>query len=128
MDVVELASGPKCGFYAIVVQGKCIVQDYISTLQEKDKKKVIALLDHICHSGPPTNEEKFRYLGDQIWELKTSSAIRILGFFINPLLRKQIVLTHGFRKPKNRILQREKKKAVQWREEYFRGIDNNQRR
>jgi phage-related protein len=119
MDIVELASGSECELYALTVQGKSQVEDYISSLQDRDKKKVVALLHHICQKGPPTNEEKFRSLGDDIWELKTSSGIRILGFFLNPLLRKRLVLTHGFPKPHKKVLQREKKKAMNWRKEFF---------
>jgi phage-related protein len=119
MDVVELASGPKCELYALAVRGKCQIQDYISALQEEDKKKVVALLNLFCQNGPPVNEEKFRHLGDEIWELKTSSGIRILSFFLTPSWRKRLVLTHGFRKPHKKVLQREKRKAMEWREEYF---------
>jgi phage-related protein len=124
MDVVELASGPKCELYALMVRGKCQIQDYIPSLQKEDQKKVAALLKHFCLSGPPTNEEKFRYLGDDIWELKTSSGIRILSFFLTPSWRQRLVLTHGFRKPHQKVLQREKEKAMEWREEYLHNVEH----
>jgi len=121
-------SGPS-GFdiYAIVTNDVCIVWEYISTLVEEDKKKILLLLNSISSNGIPHSEYKFKFLGDDIFELKTSGGTRILCFFGGSSLPRSLILTHGFNKPKRKILQREKEKALEWRKEYFEITDINEK-
>ena len=127
MKIVKLLSGPAFDLYAIAIHQRCQVEEYISSLDEKDQKQVFALLNFVCEKGPPTNEEKFRNLGDKIYELKTRRGHRILSFFGGSTLRKSLVLTHAFPKPKPAELSVEKKKAVQLHEEYLETADKKKR-
>jgi phage-related protein len=124
---VKLVAGEVWSVYALVEGDVCLVQQYVSTLDQKDQTQIAALLKRICAEGPLYNEEKFRTLGDDIFELKTARGIRILGFFAGPNAPKRLILTHGFRKPNPKRLQREKKKAIAWRDEYFRDTDKQRR-
>ena len=119
MDIDLLAQGPKCRLYALIIKKKCLVQEYISNLDKSDQKKIFALLKHIAENGPPTNEQKFKYINDGIWELKTRSGIRILSFFQDTKSRDSLILTHGFRKAKQKIFDRHLERAIAWRKEYF---------
>jgi len=123
LKITKLASGPGCDLYALIIKEDCLVQEFISRLEDRDKKKILALFNFILQKGPPFNETRFRYLGDEIYELKTVSGVRILSFFGNPILRKPLILTHGFYKPKKMQLKREKKRAVNWHKEYFQIAD-----
>ena len=100
MDITQLAEGPALALYAVVSKGSCPVLEYISALNDKEQKQVIALLEWLPAHGPPHNKEKFRHLGDDIYELKTNLGIRILCFFGGDFPRKSLILTHGFPKPK----------------------------
>ena len=75
----------------------------------------------ILDVGPPRNQEKFKSIGDGIYELKTRGGVRILAFFGGELLERSIVLTHGFKKPQKRVLKREKEKALRWYRDYSNG-------
>ena len=110
MSVIKLASGPKCDLYALVVNDICLAKEFIASLKEEDKKKAVALLNHVVQKGPPRNKEKFRCLESHIWELKPGGS-RILCFFSKQGPKMGLVLTHGFPKEnKKRKLQREIKK------------------
>ena len=126
MDITPIGTASESGFdlYAIVVDGICLVQSFIDNLIEKDQKQIIALFQLILDSGLPHNEQKFRNIGEQIYELKTRGGVRVLSFFGGPNLPKSLVLTHGFYKPGSRILVRERRRAIDWHNEYSNG-DNN---
>ena len=121
MDItlIESAFGPGYDLYAIVIDEVCLVQEFIDRLTEKEQNQVIALFQLILNSGVPFNKRKFRNIGDQIYELKTRSGVRILGFFGGADLPRSLILTHGFYKQHSKILVREKKKAILWHREYF---------
>jgi phage-related protein len=125
MDITETISGTEFTIYAIVFSNRCFVQEFIINLEEQDLKQVLTLLNAICETGPPHNETKFRNIGEKIYELKTRRGVRILGFFAGSNLPKSLILTHGFYKSGNRILVRERDKAIQWRKEFFESSDIN---
>jgi len=78
---------------------------------------------------PPAHEcglsacEKFRHIGDDIYELKTNLGIRILCFFATDFLRRSLILTHGFPKPKRVQLDREKAKALKIKAKRFKIVN-----
>ncbi|MCP4399978.1 MAG: hypothetical protein GY801_22060 [bacterium] len=120
MDILLIASGAAYSLYERAENSRGQVSLYVSTLPAKDQKQVIALFQFIIEHGLPMNKEKFRHIGDRVYELKTRGGIRILGFFGAPLLQNAFILTHGLRKPKQKILMREKEKTLNWQTTYFR--------
>ena len=117
MDITLLAeAAQRNGFslYGLVVEGVCLVQTFIESLPGFDQIQVMNLFKGIINVGLPKSEYKFRHLGDEIYELKTRNGVRVLGFFGPSFMRKTIILTHGFPKPKKNILKREKRKALDW--------------
>jgi phage-related protein len=121
MNITLIAPAEQSGFslYGIVVKNSCLVREFIESLEEKYQKQIMSLLDFISAKGPPNNKEKFRSLGDDIFELKTRSGVRILSFFGGSNLPKSLILIHGFHKPSRKILVREKAKAISWHKKYF---------
>ena len=82
----------------------CQVAAYLVGLNERDRKRVAALLDHSATSGPPRNKEKCRRVaGEGFWEFKAHQ--QRLFWCYGP--RKQIVLLHGFTKKSNQTPKRE---------------------
>lgn len=116
MTIKKLYEGKEYHIYAICGGNKCFVQEFIEKLNDKDKKKIIALLKRSADSGIPRNEEKFKKLVDDIWEFK-SYQIRILCTLEN---NKIILLIHGFIKKKNETPKKEIEKANRLLKE-FRG-------
>ena len=115
MKIAEIGSGDGYSLYALEINGEYPVQEYLKTLDDKSQKQFFALFRHIYSQGLPTNTRKFRHLGDQIYELKIRSGGRILCFIPDDILPKSLILTHGFHKPQKKTLQRETKKAKQYR-------------
>ena len=88
-----------------------------------DQKQILALFSLILEKGPPKNKEKFRHIGDQIYEIKTRRGVRILCFF--PRFNdRSLILTHGFYKTHNKILKNEKKKTEEWRRKYLKSANS----
>lgn len=125
MNITETLKGPKFNLYAIVVDNRCFVQEFIENIEKKDLKQVLTLFKMIVETGLPHNEEKFKHIGEKIYELKTRRGVRILGFFPGQNLSKSLILTHGFYKPKNRVFIRERDKAVKWLKEFEESSDIN---
>jgi len=78
-------------------------------LQEKDRKKVAALLEITADYGPGTNVQKWKPLEKGLFEMK-SGQIR-MPFFYHGTLRNTIVITHIFFKKQRRCPVSELQKA-----------------
>lgn len=96
-------------------RGTCQAADYLLSLEAAAQDKANALLDRVARYGNYRNEQKFRGLGDGIWEFK-SGQVRLLCFQVTG----GYVVTHAVDKPKSRALQREKRKAMRLRDEFHR--------
>ena len=122
MDIIKFYSAKeKEGYnlFAIILDNKILVKEYIDTIDQKNKTQLAALLKRILCKGPPKDKKRFRNLGDDIYELKTRNGARVLCFFGGTLLERSLVLTHGIDKPTGKILRREKRKAVSFRKDFF---------
>ena len=108
--------GKRFTLYAIEINGQCPVKEFIKGLKNSKKIQMLALINRILEHGPPVNEEKFRSLGNNIYELKTRSGARILCFWGKT--PNSLVLTHGFNKCKPKRLEAEKRRALEWFNEY----------
>ncbi len=119
MDIIELDSGPKVSIYAVVVRNKCKAKDFISDLKGLDRTQLFAVFNLILQQGDPHNKTKFRLIGDHVYEIKTKGGIRMFCFKGNTLMQNSIILTHGIRKSKGIITQREKNKCLQLYNEFL---------
>ena len=115
MAIELLRSGEALNLYALVVNGKCLIRDFINSLENRSKRQVVKLLEQRANHLALFDEQKFRYIGDDIFELKTRSGVRILCFWSG---QRVLILTHGFSKPTKRVLRTEKAKAIKWLKEY----------
>ena len=90
-------------------------------MQERDRRRLIALLDHTALNGPPRNVEKFKKVEgtDGLFEFK-SFQDRIPAFYDGnePDGRGRLVMTHGFRKKGDRMPPGELKRAEQLRSRF----------
>lgn len=123
MTITELLFGRGQLLFSMILDGESPVQNFIDGLEEMDYKQIMQLIRFISDHGPPANIRKFRYLGDEIYELKTYRGVRIFSFFGEPTLPKSLILTHGMFKPKKKELRREIKKTVDFREDFFESVD-----
>jgi Phage derived protein Gp49-like (DUF891) len=91
-----LRRGIKFDIYVLEQDGLSEVSDFIEALPPPELGKVSHLIDVLKDHGPPSNDEKFKNEGNNIYALKTTDA-RIYGFFHG---RKSFVLAIGFMKNK----------------------------
>lgn len=114
VDIEVLADGEEIILYALVVNKKSLIWDFIDGLERTDKIQVVNLIKQRADRLNIHNQQHFRSLGDDIFELKTRNGIRILCFWYG---ERKLVLTHGFFKPHSKVLKNEKEKAIQWLKE-----------
>ncbi len=107
--------GKKLTLCGIIHKSKSMVREFLEGLGEGNRKQMASLLKYTSENGPPCNEEKFKNLGEGIYEFKTRSGFRILCFWGHS---NSIILTHGFSKCKPRRLEAEKKRALNWYRDY----------
>lgn len=102
----------------VLTGAKCWTREYIDSLEDKDKSKLLALLNRIVDNGPPRNKEKFRLLEDGIFEIK-SYQDRLLCFY-DKNKRNSLVITHGVKKKTQKLSRDEIERAKNLRKEYYR--------
>ena len=114
VDIEVLLDGEKLILYALVVNKKSLIRDFIKGLEDSDRKQVVNVIKQRADRLNIHNQQHFRSLGDEIFELKTRKGIRILCFWHG---ERKLVLTHGFFKTRPKVLKQEKEKAMQWLKE-----------
>ena len=121
MEAKRLRQGEKYDIFAISIDEKIEVVEFIDSLDDANLKQLFSILERTKDHGPPTDESKYRGLGDGIYEIKThsGSGFRVLCFNATINRKRALILTHGFPKPKKNQLNREKRKAVDIRNKYF---------
>ena len=103
-----LLRGSRFTLWAIeVANGSCPVSEYLDSLEPRDRKRLMSLLNRTAEAGPPSNIEKFRKLDEEIYELK-SYQDRLLCFYLEGFV---LVLTHGYKKKKDKMPPDELKRA-----------------
>jgi len=111
-----LLSGDKFKIYGLVINGNCEAEDFLNELSDKEKIKITPLLHYTAHNGLLKNEQKFKNVGDGIFEFKGFQS-RLLCFFDKG---KLIILSHGCIKKRDKLDPSDIKKARKGKEEYFR--------
>lgn len=111
-----LLSGDKFKIYGLVINGVCEAEIFLSELTDKEKSKIIPHLHYTANNGLIRNEQKFKNVGDDIFEFKGFQS-RILCFFDKGSL---IILSHGCIKKRDKLDPTEIKKARKRKDEYFR--------
>ncbi len=94
----------------------CPVLEFLENLTEPSRKSILAVIQQHSARGPISNIQKSRPLGDGIFEFKSRQGDRLL-FFYSPMERRQIIVTHGFRKGSR--LRTEIDRAIRLRAEYM---------
>ncbi len=111
-----LLNGDKFKIYGLLINGTCEAEEYLKRLPDKEKSKLMPLLQYTVQTGTIKNEQKFKSIGDGLFEFKGFQS-RLFCFFEQG---KIIILTHGCIKKRDKLDPAEVKKARSRKEEYFR--------
>jgi len=98
LSLRELESGSEAVVCGLVVDGRCIVVDYIDGLPERARRHLMATLAILGEAGwRMRNEARFKHLRGDVHEVKEhSSGARLFCF---PHRGQIVVCTHGRKKP-----------------------------
>jgi phage-related protein len=99
---------------AIVQNGSCFTREYLGGLTEVDRRRAFSLLQFTAELGPRKNREKFNSLGDGLFEFKSYQDR--LAWFYDGVSR--IVITHGWKKKRDKAPKSEIDRARRLRAEY----------
>lgn len=100
----------------LVREGRCQTLEYLDTLTQPERRKVIAFLERTAVLGPlGYRDDRNRKLSEHIFELKPTSQVRLAYFFDGP---KRLVITHGFTKKSGKTPPAEIARARTLRAEY----------
>lgn len=114
-----LIQGQRFRIHALVLaNGDCPAESFIGQMSEASRKSMLNVLRQHAEAGPLKNEQKSRFLKNDIYEFKSRQADRLL-FFYPPGTRWETVITHGFHKggPLNAEIER----ARRLRDQYLEG-------
>ena len=111
-----LVRGDKFTIYGLIVNGCCEADDFLEAVSEKEKGKLVPLLHYTAHTGLLNNEQKFKNIGDGIFEFKGFQS-RLFCFFDGSGI---IILTHGCIKKRDKLNPADIKKARGRRDDFTR--------
>lgn len=105
-----------------------IYSEYISSLEDRDKKKFVSLLKFLKLQGTIFNKQKYEFIGgSDVVELKISN-YRLLAHRIKNISKYKYIILCGFKKPKKGSQQREINTAKQYSAEIIAGNAIEQKR
>ncbi len=94
-----LIHGDSYSIYGLIHNNRCEADEFLLSLSDREKKKLIPLLHYTAQSGIITNEQKFKSIGNGIFEFKGFQA-RLFCFFDKGRI---VILTNGCIKKRNRL-------------------------
>lgn len=100
--------------------GRCPVEEFLDSLQDRDARKVTWVL-RLVESLATVPQQYFKKLigTEQLWEIRAQiggNSYRFLGFFDGPVM---LILTSGFSKKQQKMPIREIELAQQRRNDYL---------
>lgn len=101
------------------LDGTVPVNEFLYTLSEKMRAKVLREFDMLADYGNELREPYTKYIGDGIFELRVkagSDISRVMYFFY---IGKRIILTNGFIKKTNKTPKCEIELAQKYRRDYL---------
>ena len=97
------------------INEESFAQRYFDALMKDRQKKVFSLFRLMADGGKIFNIEKFRHEGDQIYAFKPLPD-RFLCFFFSG---SKIIITNAFEKKTDKLPEKEKERALKYRDDYI---------
>ena len=113
----------KIKFYRDSINDESPIEDYINSLDKKDKNKVAKYIEFLQLNNGVLDEPYSRHIKDKIRELRVDFSNRKHRIFYFTFINKNIILLHAFLKKTPKTPTREIKIA----EENYVDVINNQK-
>jgi hypothetical protein len=82
----------------------------------KEWPKLVRILDYFAELGPPKDEEKSKFLRDEIFEFRTKGGLRLLWFYDEG---RVVICVNGYIKQGQKTPNAEIDAAIQWKNDYL---------
>lgn len=105
--------------YYETADGRVPVKDFLDSLPMKVRDKVIYSLCLLYEYGNTLREPHSKYVEDGIFELRVKFSSDIIRLFYFYYVDKKIIVTNGFVKKAMKIPRNEKRRAIQYKRDYF---------
>jgi hypothetical protein len=99
--------------FATAADGTCPAAEFFEQLSASDQTKLITLFKRFADFGKIINREKFKKIGDNLFEFK-SFQIRVFCF----IERNELILTHGCIKKRDNLGKADTERAERIRSEH----------
>lgn len=113
-----LARGQRVTVAAISINDKLLVGDFLEEINRVERNKVLNLFKKASDCHPISNPEKFKKVREgnitDIYELKPTDQLRVFCFQRG----KTLLLTHGYRKKRDKTDKEEIYRAARIRDSY----------
>lgn len=106
--------------------GKCHIENFISSRSKNNKAKILSLLSILEEKGPTLPRPYADLLRDGIHELRiklSGDQIRVLYFFC---YQEFIILTHAFQKKSSKVPKSEIEKAIKLKDDFLSRVTKSQ--
>ncbi len=102
----------------VSLNGGALAIDFLDSLTDKEQAQLSALFQRLADTGKIWNEQKFKHLEgcEGLFEFKADEN-RVFCFFY---VGKKVILTHGFRKKKQKTPKEEIQRALKLKAEFER--------
>lgn len=99
--------------------GRSPVEEFLDSLQAKEQVKMLRDLQLLQEYGLGLGMPRIRYLGNGLYELRTSSSNNIFRTTMFHFEGNQIVLLHSFQKKTQKTPAAEIARAKKYRDDFF---------
>jgi len=110
-----IAEGAAFSIHEILRNGRSYVEEFIKTLQEDTRDRLIRLIERLADKGMLRNDQKFRLEEEGIFAIKQGQ-VRVYCFFD---AGRVIILTHGTIKKRQKADPEDLKRAKRLRDAYL---------
>lgn len=101
-----IKKGIKADLYSMIKNGTSVFMEFIAGLNEKDRKKVLALMNFILQQGKMNNPEKYKVITKtDLVEFK-SKPYRLLAHKSEFQPKLKYIILSGFKKPTKKVQSR----------------------
>ena len=119
----ELKKSEQAAIYLYSVNEQYNFLEELKGINPKDYKKLIRHIDHLATFGELKDEEKFKHIIKNIYEIKANK-LRVFCLLLPGVKPKTFILNHYYKKQKQKALNKEIDKAQRLAEDIIEQFNN----
>lgn len=129
MDLWFVGEGGLFAVYSIDDEARSeSLRQFLGKLQKDDREehdRLVGRLERLAEIGPEFRKERYRDVGDGLYEMKTKTGARVL-FFYDESTRHVIISTGGFSKGSKKVQNQEIQRGKRRKKDYEKALSSGQ--